>query len=158
MDSHLVSGAERPRTNPQWVRVSSWCPWQRVDCSWWSTPRLKNNPQCFPKRLFSSTLVFTHKHWENMSTAAWECRAGMGTCILFTYLPKPGEWGWDYGATWHTCSLVPPNRGKSKLTAAIKSQRLCDFWPLCNVINMCLGLGWHFLEQLTKQCFSVPLP
>lgn len=88
VDSHLVSEAERPRTNPQWVCVSSWCPWQRVDCSWWSTPRLENNPQCFPKRLFSSTLVFTHKHWENMSTAAWDSRAGMGTCILFIYIPK----------------------------------------------------------------------
>lgn len=91
--------------------------WQRVDCSWWSIPRLENNPQCFPKRLFSCTPVFTQKHWENMSTAAWDSRASMETCILFIHIPKLREWGWDYGANWHSVSPVPPNRGKSKYTA-----------------------------------------
>lgn len=156
MGSHFISETERPRTNPQWVCVCpADVPDKELTVPGWAPPGWRTILSVFPRGCFPA-LLFLHINIERTCQQLHETVGQAWGHVFCLYTFQNLENG--DGASWHTVSLAPPNRGKSKYTAAIKPQRLCDFWPLCNVLSMRLGLGWHFLEWLTKQYFSVLLP
>lgn len=143
---------------PVSLYVASWVPDKELTVPGGASPGWRTILSVFPRGCFPA-LLFLHKNIERTCQQLHETagQAWRHVFCLYTFQNLENGDGMMVQADTVSHQYLQTEENPST-QQHIKSQRLCDFWPLCNVINMCLGLGWHFLECLTKQYFSVPLP